>query len=155
MSTHLLKSQRTPYVRNEEIQQNWILVDAENQTLGRLASLIAYRIQGKHRVDQSFHQTVGDFVVVINAGKIAVTGNKMDQKIYYHHSRYPGGLRETTLADKMDRDPAFALETAVKRMLPKGPRGRKMALQLKIYAGAEHPHQAQKPTPVVLNENKQ
>jgi large subunit ribosomal protein L13 len=155
MSSHLLKSQRTPFVRNEDIRQNWILVDAENQTLGRLASLIAYRIQGKHRVDQSLHQRVGDFVVVINAEKVAVTGKKMEQKIYYHHSRYPGGLRVSTLSEKMKKDPVFALETAVKRMLPKGPRGRKMALQLKVYAGPDHPHQAQKPTPVVLNENKQ
>lgn len=154
MSTHLLKSQRTPYKRNEEIQNNWILVDAAGQTLGRLASLIAYRIQGKHRVDQSFHQDVGDFVVVVNADKIEVTGDKMGQKIYYHHSRYPGGLRETTLGDKMKSNPVFALETAVKRMLPSGVRGRKMALHLKIYAGTEHPHAAQKPTPVTLNENK-
>lgn len=155
MSTHLLKSQRTPFRPNEQIQHDWILVDAAEQTLGRLASLIAYRIQGKHRVDQSFHQDVGDFVVVINAGKISVTGNKMGQKLYRHHSRYPGGLRETTLSDKMQTNPVFALETAVKRMLPRGVRGRKMALHLKIYPGTEHPHAAQQPRPVVLNENKQ
>jgi len=154
MSSHLLKSQRTPYKRNEDIEQNWILVDAENQTLGRLASLVAYRIQGKHRVDQSFHQTTGDFVVVINADKITVTGNKLDQKLYYHHSHYPGGLRQTTLSDKMKKDPAFALETAIKRMLPRGPRGRRMASQLKVYAGAQHLHEAQKPTPITLTEKK-
>lgn len=155
MSSHLLKSQRTPYIRNEDIQQQWILVDAENQTLGRLASLVAYRIQGKHRVDQSGHQTVGDFVVVINAAKIAVTGNKMDQKKYYSHSGYRGGLTENSLAEKLKKDPTFAVETAIKRMLPRGVRGRKMASQLKVYADAQHLHQSQKPTLIELNENKQ
>lgn len=144
MSTYLA-SQRTKFTRNEEIKKGWILVDAEGETLGRLASRIAHRLRGKHRPDYSPHQDIGDFVVVINAGKVQVSGKKLDQMKYYEHSLYPGGMRITALRDKLETNPVYALELAVKRMLPKGPLGRKLLRNLKVFPGAEHTHQAQQP----------
>lgn len=145
--SHLLPTQRTPLAADKDLTKKWILVDAEGQTMGRLASQIAYRLRGKHRVDFSTHQDNGDFVVVVNAEKIKVTGKKLDQKIYHHHSGYTGGLRSVTLREKLDKNPVNALELAVRRMLPKGSLGRKMFRNLKVYAGAEHPHQSQQPEP--------
>ncbi len=154
MSSHILPIQRTPFTRNEEIKQNWILIDAKDQILGRLASFIVHRLQGKHRVDYSPHQEMGDYIVVINAEKIKVTGKKYTNKVYYSYSGYPGGLKKFTFKEKMQRDPTFILEKAVKRMLPDGPRGRKLLKHLKIYVGEEHPHIAQKPTPIQINYKK-
>lgn len=142
----LLPSQRTTYTRNEEIKKQWILIDAEGLTLGRLASQIAFRLRGKHRVDFSPHQDIGDYVVVINAGKFKVSGNKLEQKKYYEHSLHPGGLKTTLLKDKLKKDPTYALEKAVWRMLPTGPLARKQLKNLKLFAGSEHGHNSQKPT---------
>lgn len=142
----LLPVQRTKFTRNEDIQKQWILVDAEGQTLGRIASQIAFRLRGKHRPDYSTHQDIGDYVVIINAGKIKVSGKKMDQKKYYEHSLYPGGLKTYTLREKMAREPIYAIKKAVKRMLPSGPLGRKLLGNLKVYAEDKHEHASQKPT---------
>lgn len=150
--SHLLPSQRTQFVPNEKIVNRWILVDAEGQTLGRLASRIAHRIRGKHRPDFSGHQNIGDFVVVINTDKMSVTGNKLDQKKYHRHSGYPGGLRSFRLREYMEKDSARVLELAVRRMLPKGRLGRKLLGHLKAYRGTEHPHESQKPEKLVITK---
>lgn len=136
---------KTFIVKENDIQRQWYVVDAAGQTLGRLASRIAQILRGKHKPTYSPHLDNGDFVVVINADQIHVTGRKMDQKMYYHHSGYMGGLTEISLRDQMQRHPTFAIKLAVKGMMPKGPLGRKMIKKLKIYAGADHPHQAQQP----------
>lgn len=150
--SHLLPTQRTKFVPNEKIENKWILIDAEGQTLGRLASRIAFRIRGKHRPDFSGHQNTGDFVVVINADKLSVTGKKLDQKQYHRHSGYPGGLRSISLRDYLQKDPARVLELAVRRMLPKGRLGRKLLNNLKVYAGSEHPHASQKPEKITITK---
>lgn len=141
-----LKSQRTQYTRNEDLKKDWILIDAEEQTLGRLAARIAHRLRGKHRPDYAPHQDNGDNVVVINAGKVKVSGRKLDQKIYYEHSGYTGGMKTATLRRKLNEDPTYALKTAVKRMLPPGPLGRRLLGNLRVFSGEEHGHAAQKPT---------
>jgi large subunit ribosomal protein L13 len=131
-----------------EIQRDWLIVDAEGKTLGRLATQIAERLRGKNKPQFAPHVDIGDFVVVINAEKIAVTGNKLEQKIYYKHSGYPGGLRERTLKEQLNRQPTEVLRKAVKGMLPRNRLGRAQLTKLKIYAGPEHPHDAQAPTPL-------
>ena len=136
---------RTYVVRQEEITRKWFVVDADGKTLGRLASAIAQILKGKHKPMYSPHLDVGDYVVVINAERIAVTGRKMDQKMYYRHTGYPGGIRESNLRDLLARHPTYAVKFAIKGMLPKNRLGRKMIRKLKIYAGPEHPHQAQHP----------
>jgi large subunit ribosomal protein L13 len=143
-------NQKTYVVKEADIQRKWILVDASGQTLGRLASRIAQVLKGKHKPTYSPHLDGGDYVVVINADKIAVTGRKMDQKAYYRHTGYPGGIRETNLRGLLERHPTHALKFAVRGMLPKNRLGRRMIKKLKIYAGPEHPHQAQQPEPVEL-----
>lgn len=144
MATYL-ESQKTKYTRNEDAKKDWILVDAQDQILGRLAGRIAHRLRGKHRPDYAPHQDLGDFVVVVNAGKVRATGKKLDQKVYYEHSLYPGGMKTSTLRQKLERDPVYALRVAVKRMLPKGPLGRKLLRNLKVFADEKHNHQAQQP----------
>lgn len=129
----------------EKIERKWYVVDAENKTLGRLASEVAKVLKGKNKPIYTPHVDTGDFVIVINADKIAVTGKKLDQKKYYRHSDYVGGLKETTLREMLDKKPEKVVELAVKGMLPKGPLGRQMYTKLHVYAGAEHPHAAQKP----------
>jgi large subunit ribosomal protein L13 len=129
-----------------EIQRDWLIVDAEGKTLGRLATQIAERLRGKNKPQFAPHVDIGDFVVVINAEKIAVTGKKLEQKIYYKHSGYPGGLRERTLKEQLNRQPTEVLRKAVKGMLPRNRLGRAQLTKLKIYAGPEHPHEAQAPT---------
>ena len=129
-----------------EIQRDWYLVDAEGKTLGRLATQIAEQLRGKTKPVYTPHVDTGDFVVVINAEKIAVTGKKLEQKMYYKHSGYPGGLRERTLQEQLDRQPTEVLRKAVKGMLPRNKLGRAQLTKLKIYAGPEHPHEAQAPT---------
>ena len=127
------------------IERKWYVVDAEGQTLGRLASEIAKVLRGKNKAIFTPHIDTGDYVIVINAEKIAVTGKKLDQKIYYHHSDYVGGMKETTLKEKLAKKPEEVIELAVKGMLPKGPLGRQMYKKLFVYAGPEHKHAAQKP----------
>ena len=127
------------------IDRKWYVVDATDMTLGRLASEVAKVLRGKNKAIFTPHIDTGDYVIVINAEKIKVTGKKMDQKIYYHHSDYVGGMKETTLKEKLAKKPEEVIELAVKGMLPKGPLGRQMYTKLFVYAGAEHKHQAQKP----------
>ena len=127
------------------IDRKWYVVDAEGKTLGRLASEVAKVLRGKNKAIFTPHIDTGDYVIVINAEKIAVTGKKLDQKIYYHHSDYVGGMKETTLKEKLAKKPEEVIELAVKGMLPKGPLGRQMYKKLLVYAGPEHKHAAQKP----------
>lgn len=128
-----------------EVERKWYLVDAEGQTLGRLAAKIATVLRGKHKPIYAPNIDCGDFVVVINAEKIHVTGRRLDQKMYYRHSQYPGGLTEMNLRTQLEKFPTRPLEAAVKGMLPKNKLGRAMLKKMKVYAGAEHPHAAQKP----------
>ena len=127
------------------IDRKWYVVDATDMTLGRLASEVAKVLRGKNKAIFTPHIDTGDYVIVINAEKIAVTGKKLDQKIYYHHSDYVGGMKETTLREKLAKKPESVIELAVKGMLPKGPLGRQMLKKLHVYAGSEHKHEAQKP----------
>ena len=131
-----------------EITREWYVVDAEGLTLGRLATQIADTLRGKRKPQYTPHVDTGDFVVVVNAEKIAVTGAKLDQKRYYRHSGYPGGLRSRTLREQLDRRPTEVIRTAVKGMLPKNRLARQQITKLKIYAGPEHPHEAQNPRPL-------
>ena len=134
------------YMANpDKIERKWYVVDADGQTLGRLASEIAKVLRGKNKPVYTPHVDTGDYVIVVNADKISVTGKKLDQKIYYRHSDYVGGMKETTLREMMDKKPERVIELAVKGMLPKGPLGRAMIKKLHVYAGPEHAHQAQKP----------
>lgn len=128
-----------------KIDRKWYVVDAEGKTLGRLASEVAKVLRGKNKPEYTPHVDTGDYVIVVNAEKIHVTGKKLDQKIYYHHSDYVGGMKETTLRELMAKKPERAVELAVKGMLPKGPLGRAMIKKLHVYAGPEHNHAAQKP----------
>ena len=131
-----------------EIERHWYLVDAEAKTLGRLATQIAEVLRGKGKPAYTPHVDTGDFVIVVNAEKIHVTGQKLDQKLYYHHSGYPGGLRTRTLREQLDRRPEEVLRKAVKGMLPKNRLASAQLRKLKIYAGPEHPHAAQNPEPL-------
>lgn len=136
---------KTYVTKPAEIERKWYVVDAEGQTLGRLASKVAVILRGKHKPIYSPSVDCGDYVIIINAEKIAVTGRRLDQKMYYRHSGYPGGLTTISLRDQLERYPTRPIEAAVKGMLPKGPLGRKMLSKLKAYAGSEHQHQAQQP----------
>ena len=127
------------------VERKWYVVDAEGKTLGRLASEVANVLRGKNKPIYTPHIDTGDYVIVVNAEKIKVTGKKLDQKIYYHHSEYVGGMKETTLKEMMNKKPEFVITHAVKGMLPKGPLGRQMRTKLHVYAGPEHKHAAQKP----------
>ena len=127
------------------IERKWYVVDATGHTLGRLASEIASILRGKNKTTYTPHIDTGDYVIVVNADKIQVTGKKLDQKVYYNHSDYVGGMKETTLREKMAKKPEDVIYLAVKGMLPKGPLGREMITKLHVYAGADHKHQAQKP----------
>ena len=127
------------------IERKWYVVDATDMTLGRLASEVAKVLRGKNKAIFTPHMDCGDYVIVVNASKIKVTGKKLDQKIYYHHSDYVGGMKETPLREKLAKKPEQVVELAVKGMLPKGPLGRQMYTKLHVYAGAEHEHAAQKP----------
>ena len=134
------------YMPNEAtIERKWYVVDAEGCTLGRLASEIAKILRGKNKPVFTPHADTGDYVIVVNAEKVSVTGKKLDQKIYYRHSEYVGGMKETPLREKLQKAPTEVVEKAVRGMLPKGPLGNKMYKKLFVYAGAEHPHAAQKP----------
>lgn len=141
---------RTFRAKKEEIDRDWYVVDAEGQTLGRLASRIATILRGKHKPIYTPHLDCGDFVIVLNADKVRVTGRKMDQKFYYRYSGYPGGLSQISLRDQLARHPERVLQAAIRGMLPKNKLGRQMIKKLKVYAGDEHPHQAQQPKPLEL-----
>ena len=136
--------------KKEDVQREWYVVDAAGQTLGRLAARVARILRGKHKPTYSPSVDTGDFVVVVNAEKIHVTGRKLDQKIYYRYSGYPGGLKEITLRNLLQRHPARVIEHAVRGMLPKNRLGRQMFKKLKVYAGPDHPHAAQQPKQLEL-----
>ena len=133
--------------RPREVERNWYLIDAEGQTLGRLATEIARLLRGKNKPQYTPHVDTGDFVVVVNAEKVVVTGRKAEQKVYYRHTGYPGGLRETSYEVMLGRKPTEILRKAVRGMMPKTRLGRQQLRKLKIYAGPEHPHEAQNPQP--------
>jgi len=136
---------KTYSAKPDEIVRRWYVVDATDQTLGRLSTHIATILRGKHKPMFTPHMDCGDFVIVINAERVRVTGNKLEEKMYYHHSGYPGGLRETRLKDQLAKHPERVIGNAVRRMLPKNLLANKVILKLKIYAGPEHPHKAQNP----------
>ncbi len=136
---------KTFSAKHHEVKRDWHLVDASDKVLGRLASQIALRLRGKHKPEYTPHVDTGDFIVVVNASKLRVTGSKDENKIYYRHSGYPGGVYETSFGKMQDRFPGRALQIAVKGMLPKGPLGYAMIKKLKIYAEGQHPHTAQQP----------
>jgi large subunit ribosomal protein L13 len=141
----------TTYVAtSQDRERNWVLVDADGKTLGRLATQIADTLRGKRKPTYTPHVDVGDFVVVINAEKIAVTGDKLHKKMYYRHSGYPGGLKKRTLNDMLERRPEEVIRLAVKGMLPRNRLARKQLTKLKVYAGPEHPHAAQQPVPLEI-----
>ena len=128
-----------------EVKRDWYVVDAEGKTLGRLATEIARRLRGKHKPEYTPHVDTGDYIIVINAEKVAVTGNKAQAKMYYSHTGFPGGIKEINFEKLIAKKPEMVLESAIKGMLPKGPLGRAMFRKLKVYAGAEHQHAAQQP----------
>ncbi len=136
---------KTLSAKPAEVKRDWYVVDAAGKTLGRLATEIARRLRGKHKVEFTPHVDTGDYIVVINAGKVAVTGNKAEDKVYYSHSEYPGGLKSIVFKDLLATKPERVIEIAVKGMLPKNPLGRAMFRKLKVYAGAQHNHAAQVP----------
>lgn len=146
--------QKTYYPKEGDITREWVIVDAEGQNLGRLATKIATVMLGKHKPNFTPGVQMGDYVVVINAEKITVTGNKLDDKYYYRHSRYPGGLKSINLREQLKRNPERVIQSAVWGMLPHNRMGRKVLKTLKVYAGPDHPHQAQSPKPIdeVLTE---
>jgi large subunit ribosomal protein L13 len=141
---------KTTSARAEDVQRDWYVVDAQGLTLGRLATRIATVLRGKHKPIYTPHVDCGDYVIVINAEQIHTTGQKLTQKIYYRHSNYPGGLKEVSLRDQLQKFPNRVLEAAVRGMLPKNRLGRQMFRKLKIYAGPNHPHEAQKPKSLEL-----
>ncbi|MFQ5514602.1 MAG: 50S ribosomal protein L13 [Myxococcota bacterium] len=144
----------TPYPtrspKADEIERLWYVVDARDQVLGRLASQVAHVLRGKHKPSFAPHMDGGDFVVIVNAREVAVTGRKRESKVYHRHSGYPGGIRSVVLGRLLEKHPERVIEKAVRGMLPRGSLGRRMARKLRVYAGAEHPHAAQKPQPLEI-----
>jgi len=145
---------KTFSARAQDVRHDWYVVDAAGQTLGRLASEIARRLRGKHKPEYTPHVDTGDYIVVVNADKVAVTGRKKRDKMYHRHTGYIGNLRSENLQRVLDTHPERAIERAVKGMLPRGPLGRAMFRKLKVYAGAEHPHTAQQPVELKLQESR-
>jgi len=137
---------KTFSAKPETVKRDWFVIDAEDKVLGRLAAEIARRLRGKHKAEYTPHVDTGDYIVVINADKVAVTGNKMKNKMYHHHTGYPGGLKSVNFEKLQASKPEMIIEKAVKGMLPKNPLGRDMFRKLKVYAGSEHNHAAQQPT---------
>ena len=146
---------RTYTPKPGEIQREWLVIDATDVVLGRLASHAAVLLRGKHKPTFANHIDVGDFVIVINAGKVALTGQKLEQKKAYRHSGYPGGLKSVTYAELLEKNPVRAIEKAVRGMLPKNTLGRAQLKKLKVYAGPDHPHAAQKPQPFEIKQVSQ
>lgn len=143
---------RTVSAKPHEVKRDWLVVDATDKVLGRLATEIARRLRGKHKPEYTQHVDTGDYVIVTNVEKIRVTGRKTTQKMYYHHTGYPGGIRSTSFQKMQEKNPARIIELAVKGMLPKNPLGREMYRKLKVYVGSEHPHSAQQPIELVIEE---
>lgn len=143
---------RTYSPKASEIQHDWLVIDATDIVLGRLASHVAALLRGKHKATFAPHMDSGDFVIIVNADKVALTGSKRDQKIAYRHSGYPGGLTATNYAEQLEKQPARTVERSIRGMLPKNSLGRAQIKKLKVYAGPEHPHAAQQPTPHTLNQ---
>jgi len=141
---------KTYTARAEDMEREWLLVNAEGKTLGRLASEIAQVLRGKHKPIYTPHLDCGDYVIVVNADKVQVTGRKLDQKMYYHHTGYPGGIKSISLRNQLQKHPERVLQAAVRGMLPKNRLGRKMLKKLKVYASDSHPHQAQQPRSLEL-----
>jgi len=144
---------KTFSAKGESVQRDWFLVDATGLTLGRMAAEIASRLRGKHKPEITPHVDTGDYIVVINAGEVRVTGTKAQDKMYYHHTGFPGGIKSISFNDQIQKAPERTIETAVKGMLPKGPLGRAMLKKLKVYHGSEHPHTAQQPQPLSLSHS--
>ena len=142
---------KTYSAKPADIQHDWFIIDASGKTLGRMAAEIAHRLRGKHKPEYTPHMDTGDYIVVINAEKIRVTGKKTTDKMYYRHTGYPGGLRSISFDKLIDHKPEMVIEQAVKGMLPKNPLGRDMYRKLKVYAGSEHPHAAQQPQTLEIN----
>lgn len=136
---------RTVFANEATVRRDWFVVDASGKTLGRLASMLATRLRGKHKASYTPNVDTGDNIIVLNAGKIRVTGQKLTDKLYHHHTGYMGGIKTTSLEKLLDKHPERAIEFAVKGMLPKNPLGRKMFKKLHVFSGAEHPHAAQQP----------
>jgi large subunit ribosomal protein L13 len=141
---------KTFSAKAESVSRDWFVVDATGKTLGRLAAEIAHRLRGKHKAEYTPHVDAGDYIVVVNAEKIRVTGAKSTDKMYYHHTGFPGGIRSISFEKLIDKAPERVLQRAVKGMLPRNPLGRAMFSKLKVYAGSEHPHAAQQPQPLNL-----
>jgi len=142
---------KTVSMRAEDVRRNWVVIDAQDQVLGRLATEVAHRLRGKHKPEYTPHVDTGDFVIVVNAGEVRVTGNKAADKMYYRHTGYPGGLKSMSFEKMQAEHPTRTIEKAVKGMLPRNPLGRAMFRKLKVYAGAEHPHSAQQPQTLKLD----
>lgn len=136
---------KTQSIRSQDVRHDWLVVDAADRTLGRLATEIAHRLRGKHKAEFTPHVDTGDYIIVVNAEKVRVTGRKTTDKIYYRHSGYPGGIKGTSFERLRDTHPERIIETAVRGMLPRNPLGRAMFRKLKVYAGPDHPHAAQQP----------
>lgn len=143
---------KTYYAKPNEVEREWVLIDAKDRVLGRVAAKAAYILKGKHKPTYTPHVDTGDFVIIINADKVRVTGQKALKKEYFHHTNHPGGLKSETFAEAMQKHPERVIEHAVKGMLPKTTLGRAQGLKLKVYAGPEHPHAAQKPREIKMGE---
>ncbi|MBV1876866.1 MAG: 50S ribosomal protein L13 [Pseudomonadales bacterium] len=141
---------KTYSAKKETVKRNWYLVDATDKTLGRISTEIANRLRGKHKAEYTPHVDTGDYIVVVNAEKVKVSGNKTTDKMYYHHTGYPGGIKSISFDKLIDKAPERALESAIKGMMPKNKLSRAMLAKLKVYAGNEHPHSAQQPQPLEL-----
>ena len=141
---------KTYSAKPETVERDWFVIDAEDKTLGRLAVAVATRLRGKHKPEYTPHVDTGDYIVVVNAEKVAVTGKKATDKIYYSHSGYPGGIKDINFQDLIAKAPEKVIQSAVKGMLPRGPLGREMFRKLKVYAGSQHPHVAQQPQTLKL-----
>ena len=146
---------RTFSPKPADVQHDWLVIDATNVVLGRLASHVAALLRGKHKPTFAPHMDMGDHVIILNADKVALTGSKLTQKMAYHHSGYPGGLSATSYENLMENNPVRAVEKAIRGMLPKNTLGREQMSKLKVYAGGEHPHQAQQPKPYTLDQISQ
>jgi len=142
---------KTFSAKPESVQRDWFIIDAENVVLGRLATEVARRLRGKHKPEYTPHVDTGDYIVIVNAEKVRVTGNKFNDKIYYHHTGYPGGIKGITFEKLLQKAPERIIEIAVKGMLPKGPLGRDMYRKLKVYAGPDHKHSAQQPVLLAID----
>ena len=141
---------KTFFATNETVRRDWVLLDAQGKPLGRVATEVARRLRGKHRAEYTPHVDTGDYVIVVNAAKVHATGSKLQDKRYWRHTGYPGGIRSTTLEEMLAKHPERTIEKAVKGMLPKGPLGYAQFRKLKVYAGPDHPHAAQQPTPISI-----